>query len=442
MKAVQKGSAAILSLALLASLTACGVKEDKTPASTATAAATAKTVDSAKPVKLRIVWWGAQARHDATMKALDLYTKKHPNVTFEPEFSGFDGYFQKLATQAAAGNAPDIIQMDAAYLAEYAGRNQLADLSAGVNTADLDKSLLDTGKYKSKQYAIPLGNNALGIIYNKAALEKLGVSAPKSDWTWDDYFKMGQDAKAKLSDGKFPLLNSLTDYVYYDLYQLGKGKGNAVTIDGKFNIDKTVWTEWVNKHQELMKQGVMPPAEKQVTDKVTDPKLDLLLNDTILVRRAYAAEFPGYDTAKQNTFGLVKAPRATQASGYLKPSMFWSVSANSKNTEESKKFIDWFINDPEVGDVLGTTRGIPVAQKVRTSLDSKLTATDKTQIELISKTAPDANPFNPGAQGWGNFQKDYTTIMETLMFAKTTPDKAYDELVKKAKEYEKATPAN
>ncbi|MFH5186840.1 extracellular solute-binding protein [Paenibacillus sp. TAB 01] len=91
------------------SLAACGAAP-KAESGSAAGGAAAGSAD--KPVKLRIVWWGSQARHDATLKALDAYTKKHPNVTFEPEFSGFDGYADKLATQAAAKNAPDIIQIE------------------------------------------------------------------------------------------------------------------------------------------------------------------------------------------------------------------------------------------------------------------------------------------------------------------------------------------
>lgn len=57
---------------------------------------------SADNVKLRIMWWGSQPRHEATLKALEAYTAKNPHVTFEPEYSGMDGYLDKLSTQAAA----------------------------------------------------------------------------------------------------------------------------------------------------------------------------------------------------------------------------------------------------------------------------------------------------------------------------------------------------
>ena len=68
-------------------------------------------------------------------------------------------------------------------------------------------------------------------------------------------------------------------------------------------------------------------------------------NDSVLMKRTFAALFPGYEGVKPGAYSLVTQPKGAKSSGWLKPSMFWSVSADSKYTEESKKFIDWFVND-------------------------------------------------------------------------------------------------
>ncbi|MEM1505593.1 extracellular solute-binding protein [Domibacillus sp. 8LH] len=380
-------------------------------------------------VSLRVVWWGSQERHDATMKVLDLYKEKNPNVTFETEFSGWDGYWDKLATQSAAQNAPDLIQMDAQYLQEYATRNQLADLSEGINVEDMDPTLVDSGKVNDKLYAVALGNNAFGMIYNKAAFEKLGVETPKADWTWDELFALAREIQPKLEKGKYAMRDFTFDSAVYEMYQLSKGKGHLTTEDGNFNIDKETWKEWISIFEDLRKEGIVSPAEMTVAEVEYDPKNDLLLNDSVLIKQSFAAQFPSFDSVKPETYALVKAPKDAEAGGYLKPSMFWSVSESSKQKEEAKKVIDFFINDPEAAEILGVSRGLPVSKKILDSMSSSFTDSDKAQLQLVHDTAPDAQPFNGGPQGWGEFQNNaYRQVGEQLMFGVLSQDEAYEEL--------------
>ena len=42
-----------------------------------------------------------------------------PHVKIEGEYGGFDGYLEKLTTQLAGRTAPDIMQIDIAYLGPF-----------------------------------------------------------------------------------------------------------------------------------------------------------------------------------------------------------------------------------------------------------------------------------------------------------------------------------
>jgi multiple sugar transport system substrate-binding protein len=423
-------------LLLMASITsACGSIGVKDEGKTVDPAASSGSSNS-KTVKLRIMWWGSQARHDATLKILDLYTKKNPNVTFEPEYSGFDGYLDKLSTQAAAKNAPDIIQMDAAWLADWNARGQLADLSSGIDTKEIDSKLLDTGKYQGKLAAVPLGNNAWGMIYDKAALEKLGIAGPKDGWTWDDYFKMGEEIKPKLGKGQYPFKDGTNDGIYTS-YQLSKGKGYPITPDGKFNYDKETWLEWTEKFADLRKRGIVPPPDVQLADKDLDPTQDMLLNNQLIFKSMHAAQVGAYESLKPKSIGVAAMPKDVQPGGWLKATFYFSVNQDSKYKDEAKKFIDWFINDPEVGEIGGTTRGVPISNKIVSIMKPKFNLGDQLTVEMIDKTAVSSQKFNPGAAGWSDFGKIETDIKEQLMFGKITPEQSYDELAKAAKKFEK-----
>src|SRR5690625_1309081 len=74
------------------------------------------TQEDGEQIELRMAWWGSQTRHDYTLEAIEIYEEKNPQITIDPEFSGWDGYWEMLATQAAGGDLPDIIQMDMQYI--------------------------------------------------------------------------------------------------------------------------------------------------------------------------------------------------------------------------------------------------------------------------------------------------------------------------------------
>jgi multiple sugar transport system substrate-binding protein len=64
------------------------------------------------PVELTVFWWGGDARAQLTHQVLELYTKKHPNVTFKETWQANAGYIDKLNTNLAANSAADIFQLD------------------------------------------------------------------------------------------------------------------------------------------------------------------------------------------------------------------------------------------------------------------------------------------------------------------------------------------
>lgn len=440
----KKWSVVLASTMLVTALAACGNNNGNNSSSgtaSGSASATASTTASAsapaasgEPVKLTISWWGSQARHDATQKALQQYTALHPNVTFESQFSGWDGYYDKLAVQNSAANAPDIIQMDAAYVNDYVGRGLLADISS-INTADVDPSVLESGKVNGTLYALPLGVAALGMVYDKAVVDKLGLTPPGFGWTWDDYYAFGEAAKAKLGKDKYVFEDQSADLVDYTAYQYSMGKGYIFDDQGKLVIDKDTWLAYMTKMSELRDKGILTPADLTTTDKELDPQLDNVVNGNAIARHLFSNQVGAIEALKPDTYAYASLPKGSEAGGWLKPSMFWSVSAKSKHAEEAKAFIDWFVNDLEAAKTLGLTRGTPVSSKVVESLSPSYSDSDKRGVEFLNQVAPDAQKFINDPQGWGNFKNDYKTIVEKIQFGKSTPEQAYEELLKKAEEY-------
>ena len=147
-------------------------------------------------ITIRVAWWGNQTRNDLTVKALDLYTEKHPNVTFETEPSSWDGYFDKLSTQAATGSLPDIYQQDYGQIRSYYDQNLMLNLQPFVESNVLDVSrvseaVLASGSFDDDLYAMCIGLNSPALFYDKETVEAAGVTIPEQ-MTWDEFFDISQ----------------------------------------------------------------------------------------------------------------------------------------------------------------------------------------------------------------------------------------------------------
>ena len=191
-KRMKKITALLLVAVMGASLAACGSSSDK--------GSNGGSSESGDKVTLKFTWWGSQSRHDYTQKMLDAYTKEHPNVEFEAVPAGWDGYFDKLSTQAASGSMPDIVQMDYLYITTYAKNDSLADLQpyiddGTIDVSGIDENLLNTGKINDTMAGLVLSSSEVAIGYNPDVLKEAGLDEPTADWTWEDFEEMGTKLK-------------------------------------------------------------------------------------------------------------------------------------------------------------------------------------------------------------------------------------------------------
>jgi alpha-glucoside transport system substrate-binding protein len=103
------------------------------------------------------------------------------------------GNFNQLINTRVQGNdAPDVALFpQPGIMRDMADQGLLADLSGVVDSAELDKhvqGVLDTGKVKGTQFAVPMSINVKSIVfYPKGPAEAAGISAPA---TYDDLMSL------------------------------------------------------------------------------------------------------------------------------------------------------------------------------------------------------------------------------------------------------------
>lgn len=392
---------------------------------------------SSQSANLRIFWWGSQIRHDATMKVLDLYKSKHPNVTFEPEYQGFDGYFQKLTLQAASNNMPDVLQfyVGSGDTDQFFTKNLIAPLDEFVanktlDLSDVSDSIISTGKLNGKLFGIPLGVNAKAMVVDPAAYAKAGLTVPENGYiSWE---ALGADLeKLKAATGAYGAdeLMDINFMMPYFMRQIGQVQ---YTGESGIGFDQKAYVDYYTLKKKLIENKSMVPLDVYLTIK--SPEESMLVKGQSAVSVIYTNQYPGIVKAAGRELKLIPlpGPNATKAMD-LRPGNHLSITAGSKSKEEAAKFISFFINDVEANKILNAERGMPIASKIREALKPGFSAEQKVVADFIDKVAANSSPMDPPAPAGSNeIEKLMKDLEQQILFGKITPEKAYEQLKKDA----------
>ena len=270
----KRGLALCLIMMMVMSIGACGKNNTDKPSNAENTKESAgekdpveKEDDEKEPVTIKITWWGGQARHDYTQVLLDKYTELNPHITFEAAPSGWDGYFDKLATNAASGSMPDISQMDYLYISTYAKNNSVANLQEYVDNGTIDVSnispvLYNSGNIDGNLAGLVLSSSLITVGYNPDVFSEAGVDIPTADWTWDDFKSISKTVKEKT--GKYGYAGIMADDTNQFNYFVRQNGGKLFSDDNKSlgYDDDQIFVDFLNMHRELIDVGAMPNPDE------------------------------------------------------------------------------------------------------------------------------------------------------------------------------------
>jgi multiple sugar transport system substrate-binding protein len=190
--------------------------------------------DPTKPVTVTFSSW---VGGDPTMKkfAADFH-KLHPNITIQFQNVNADNASEKLTTQIAGGNPPDVAFVDASATSDFASRGALVNLDNYIARSDVVKpdDYVDAFKtfvtYQGHLWGLPIDGESTGLFYRTDLFKAAGISGPPT--TWDEFMQDVQKLTdpAKKQYGYEVFAPEAAYYWYPWLYQAG---GDLLSPDGK-----------------------------------------------------------------------------------------------------------------------------------------------------------------------------------------------------------------
>ena len=394
-----------------------------------------------KEIKMRFSWWGGDVRHQATLKALEAYTKKYPNVKIEGEYGAFGSFFQKLLTQLNGGTAPDVFFVDFKWVFDLLAQNKdwFVDMNTMTNRIDMSgidlKFARSWASMDNFLIGLPVGLNAIGLVYNADLIKKAGIQI-SDGWDWDDVLAAG--AKMKQYDkAKTAVFFNQPFYMYLFKVQLKQKTGNDVVKDDySLGVTAKDIAEVFAYIRKLVDTGTVPPFEEHVPfELIFADQTPNWLQQKYGISFTSSSHIPTIQAASKFELAVARYPifRNAKDPGLITaPTMMLTLNKRSPNLEEAVKFVNWFLNDDEAIAILKDVRGLPAVKKARDIL-MKTGVMDPKIVKLVESSLP----FSGGPEGALSQNQEVVALINEYIhrigYKKATPEAAADAFIKDLK---------
>lgn len=232
-------------------------------ASTSTGSDAAAAPDSEG---VTITYWALQGENtddNLTRGVVEPFMEQNPSVKVEMEEVPWDGYYEKYQTLGAAGQAPDLAFVSAAWIQDFAHLGVALNLDPYVEKTgvfgpeEAEKyflSTLDGLRYPGTEgslYAVPYEWVTIVFYYNKDIFDAAGEAYPTDEWTYDNVLEAAQKLTLRSGD-KIDQYGMISHWGYDVIDSSIHANGGSIlnedytdaALDTQTNIDTIQW--WVD----------------------------------------------------------------------------------------------------------------------------------------------------------------------------------------------------
>ena len=176
----------------------------------------------------------------ATLEALiEVFEAENPGIEIEYTTADFGSYFTKLQTDFAAGNPPDVFELNYENFVTFASRDTLLDIGAYLGASEaigadtFYPAALDAFAYDGVQYGLPITFSTVLLFYNEDMFDAAGLSYPDESWTWDDVLQAAQ----ALTDPARRVWGIYQPVQFWEFYKAAAQAGGGLAVTPTVQID-------------------------------------------------------------------------------------------------------------------------------------------------------------------------------------------------------------
>lgn len=389
-------------------------------------------------VELRMAWWGGDARHEMYNTLLDLYEERNPGVTIAREYTDWAPYWERTATQVAAGNPSDLLHFNLLYTGQYARQGIMLDLTPFVDngTIDLanhDQVLVEAGKVDGTLYYICLGASSPCAFYNEVLFEQAGLTAPEPTWTWADFVTTTTSATEALGEDVFGCSDAGGNGELMEIMLRQRAK-SLVNENDEINFEAQDLIDWFGMWEDLRQAGAVPPLDLSLDIAAAGGvETSLLSTGQSAMMFSNGNQLKIYQRTMADELSIAfppNGPEGSQPGNYI-VAAFIGIAQNSEAPEEAAKLIDFMVNDPDAAQIYNAEHGPTSSLDVRELLFPNLDPSDQKVFSFMEVLTETVAPMTPQPVYYAQLMALTTRTNEDIGFG-TSVEEAVDNFIAEA----------
>lgn len=367
--------------------------------------------DGSKGVTLRCAFWGDTSEIEIINNSVQRFKEANPGINVKLErLPAGDPYTEKILTEIAGGNPPDVMFCNAERFYTYAAKGILLPLNSYVKRDKFPverfyKRIIEKFSVKGELYVLPRDIAPVCVVYyNKDLFDAAGIPYPKNDWNWNDLVRYGKETTRKNHDGSMTF-GFTDDWSIWDTFVLSNGGKYVDNVKNpkRCMLDSPEAVGGLRFRQDLIYKYKIMPSPSQLTAMGGVGSADLFMNGKTAMFFSGIWKTPFFRKITKFKWDAVIFPKAVGGkNGFLTSGGGYSVLKSTKHPEEAWKLLTYLSGEEGQKELARTGLAQPAMMDIAASKD------------FLDGQPPASKDFLLKAAEMGDFQPDSVKWQEAL----------------------------
>jgi multiple sugar transport system substrate-binding protein len=314
------------------------------------------------------------------------------------------------------GNFPD-------YVAKGVPLNLNPYKGGLLNVSTIDAGAIEAGSIQGNLYGVSTGATIPALIYNKSLLQRIGAPLPKVTQTWEEFRAYLVSIKSRLPSGVYPLMDfgsTSSGSTGFGYWLRWNGTPIYDDVTGTTKVTAADAKKFLDHFKDYRDNGLIPPPDIAAGYAETNVDSSSLIAGKVVIGFIVSNQFGNFQAAIQDELDLIELPGAAETKAlWPQLSQVYTINAASKNIDAAIKFINFLVNSPEAGKIIGNDRGISSSSTFRQGASSVATPADQKVFAYHDIAGPHTTPETPHLPNDTELNSTLNLIYQGVGFGQT-----------------------